>query len=164
MENTSPENAAASYPRPQIAKDGLQIALQVLGLSQKPPAQSSHRDPVLIAIDFENITVKFFLISLSLLVSFSLSSRAQTVGFTTLETMRTLHYEPFTFGWTNCDPRPALGGGNEVCFVLGRTRFDLGFDVFIKAADSAVDPRSLPEWELHSSNTSNSDVQQRGRY
>lgn len=56
MEDTSPANTAASDPRPQIAKDGLQIALQVLGLSQKPPAQSNHRDPVLIAIDFENIT------------------------------------------------------------------------------------------------------------
>lgn len=56
MEHTSPANAATSDPRPEIAKDGLQIALQVLGLSEKPPAQSSHRDPVLIAIDFEKIT------------------------------------------------------------------------------------------------------------
>lgn len=61
----------------------------------------------------------------------------------------------------------ALGGGNEdgnsplneVCFVLDPTQFGLGFDVFIKAADSAVDPRSLSEWELHNNNTSNSDVQ-----
>lgn len=56
MEHTSPANAATSDPRPEIAKDGLQIALQVLGLSESPPAQSNHRDPVLIAIDFENIT------------------------------------------------------------------------------------------------------------
>lgn len=56
MEHTSPANAATSDPRPEIAKDGLQIALQVLGLSENSPAQSSHRDPVLIAIDFENIT------------------------------------------------------------------------------------------------------------
>lgn len=55
MECTSPANAATE-PRPRIAKDGLQIALQVLGLSENPPAQSNHRDPVLIAIDFENIT------------------------------------------------------------------------------------------------------------
>lgn len=56
MEYPSPAKAATSDPRPEIAKDGLQIALQVLGLSENPPVQSSHRDPVLIAIDFENIT------------------------------------------------------------------------------------------------------------
>lgn len=56
MECTNPANAATSGPRPEVAKDGLQIALQALGLSESLPAQSSHRDPILIAIDFENIT------------------------------------------------------------------------------------------------------------
>lgn len=56
MECTTPANAATSGPRPEVAKDGLQIALQALGLSESLPAQSSHRDPILIAIDFENIT------------------------------------------------------------------------------------------------------------
>lgn len=56
MDYNSPANAATSDPRPEIAKDGLQLALQVLGLSENPPVQSGHHDPVLIALDFENIS------------------------------------------------------------------------------------------------------------
>lgn len=54
MGSTDPEIAISTGTRLEIAKDGLQIALQILGLSDEP--HSSYHDPVLIAIDFEGIS------------------------------------------------------------------------------------------------------------
>lgn len=55
MEHTELKIAASSDTRPKIAKDGLQVTLQILGLSDEPLTQPSYHDPVLVAIDFENI-------------------------------------------------------------------------------------------------------------
>lgn len=54
MGSTDPEIAISTGTRLEIAKDGLQIALQILGLSDEP--HSSYHDPVLIAIDIEGIS------------------------------------------------------------------------------------------------------------
>lgn len=55
MEQAGSKISRRCDTRPKSAKDGLQVTLQILGLSDEPLTQPSYHDPVLIAIDFENI-------------------------------------------------------------------------------------------------------------